>query len=137
MLHDIFCAVAIVIGSLFMLIAGIGLVRFPDLYLRMSATTKAATFGVGFSLLAAALHFYDWGISTRALATIVFIFISAPVAAHIVGRAAYLNRVPLWKNTLCDELEGRYDVKSHRLANAEQAVRNPSERVIGGKNISE
>lgn len=99
-----------------MCIAGMGVVRFPDIFIRMSATTKAATFGVGFNLLAAAIHFDELGVQMRAIAAILFIFLTAPVAAHAIGRAAYLNHVPLWQKTLCDQLQGRYKGRTHKLA---------------------
>ena len=101
----IFTALLIVIGALLVLIAGIGLVRMPDLYLRMSATTKAATLGVGSILLGAAIYFNDLGISSRAIAIIIFLLITAPVAAHMLGRAAFSNGIPLWENTLYNELQ--------------------------------
>ena len=101
---EIFTAVLILIGALFMLIAGLGIVRMPDLYLRMSATTKAATLGAGSILLGAAIYFYDLGISSRAIATIIFLLITAPVAAHMLGRAAFSSGVPLWEDTLYNEL---------------------------------
>ena len=101
---EIITVVLILIGALFMLIAGIGIVRMPDLYLRMSATTKAATLGTGSILLGAAIYFNELGISSRAIATIIFLLITAPVAAHMLGRAAFSYGVPLWENTLYNEL---------------------------------
>jgi multicomponent Na+:H+ antiporter subunit G len=116
MILETACSILLICGAFFMCIAGIGLVRFPDLYIRMSATTKAATFGVGFNLLAAAIHFDSLGVQMRALAAICFIFLTAPVAAHLIGRAAYLNQVPLWEKTICDQLQGRYRRRTHELA---------------------
>jgi len=124
---ELLAAIFLLIGSFFMLIAGIGLLRLPDLYLRMSATTKAATFGVGFALLSAATYFGDLGVSTRAVATILFLFLTAPVAAHVLGRAAYMNKVPLWDKTTCDELQGRYNLKSHKLASSDSDVERLSD----------
>jgi multicomponent Na+:H+ antiporter subunit G len=99
-------AALILVGASFMLIASIGLVRLPDVYTRMSATSKAATLGAACALLAGALRFLEPGVSGRALAAIGFIMLSAPVAAHMIGRAAYATGVPLWKGTLRDELKG-------------------------------
>lgn len=124
---ELVAAIFLLIGSFFMFIAGIGLLRLPDLYLRMSATTKAATFGVGFTLLAAATYFGDLGVSTRAIATVLFLFLTAPVAAHVLGRAAYMNKVPLWEKTIHDELEGMYNMKSHKLASSEADVERLSD----------
>jgi len=97
----------LVIGAVFSLIAAIGVVRFPDLFLRMHCSTKSATFGVSFIMLGAALHFGDLVSFTKALATIIFILVTAPVAAHVLARAAYLAGVPLWKGTLSDEMRGQ------------------------------
>jgi len=120
-------AILIVIGALFMFVAALGVLRMPDLFLRMSATTKAATLGVGFILLAAAVYFNDFGTTTRALATIIFLLITAPVAAHMIGRAAYFNGVPLWEGTLVDELQGRYDERTHILESAEESPGSKTE----------
>ena len=114
-------------GTLFMGVAAVGIVRMPDLFLRMSATTKAATLGVGFILLAAAVYFNDFGTTTRALATIIFLLITAPVAAHMIGRAAYFNGVPLWEGTFVDELQGRYNEQTHVLASSTDTARSSSE----------
>ena len=99
--------VLIVIGSVFMFFAALSLVRMPDLYIRMSSSTKAATLGVGLVLLGAASHFatVDSGASLRAVAVIIFIFLTAPVSAHMIARAAYFNGEPMWSGTLIDEWE--------------------------------
>jgi multicomponent Na+:H+ antiporter subunit G len=102
-------AVFMLIGALFMLIGGLGVVRFPDLYTRVSASTKASTLGVSFSLFGLAVHFHELGITMRALATIVFVVITAPVAAHLISRAAYAVGVRLWDQAVTDELHGQYE----------------------------
>jgi multicomponent Na+:H+ antiporter subunit G len=117
-MHEVASGILLVIGTIFMVVAGVGIVRMPDLYLRMSATSKAATLGVGLVLLAVAVHFHDFGVTSRALATIIFLLFTAPVAAHIIGRAAYIAGVPLWEGTVCDELRGRYDKDTHLLSSS-------------------
>lgn len=102
-------------GAIFMGLAAVGILRMPDLFLRMSSTAKSATLGVGFMLLAVAVYFDDFGVTCRALATIAFTFLTVPVAAHRIGRAAYFVGVPLWEETICDELHGRYNVSTHVL----------------------
>ncbi|MEW5867635.1 MAG: monovalent cation/H(+) antiporter subunit G [Chloroflexota bacterium] len=119
-MFEILMAVLLLLGAIFMLLASIGLVRMPDLYLRMSAATKAATLGAGLILSGAAMFFSDLGISSRAIATIVFLLITAPVSAHMLARAAFFNGVPLWEGTKINELHGRYDCKTHELAGSEQ-----------------
>jgi multicomponent Na+:H+ antiporter subunit G len=98
----------ITIGTFFILMAGLGLVRMPDLFLRMSASTKAATLGVGCTLLGVALYFGDFATFIRAGAIIIFLLLTAPVAAHLIGRAAYQDGVPLWEETRFDDLRRHY-----------------------------
>lgn len=118
-MRELFSAILIIFGATFMLIAALGVVRMPDLYLRMSASTKASTLGVATILLATAIYFNDFGIASRVIATIIFIMLTAPVAAHMMGRAAYFNGVPLWSGTRYDELKGRYNVETHALGGGE------------------
>jgi multicomponent Na+:H+ antiporter subunit G len=111
MIRDVF----LVIGASFLLLASIGIIRMPDLYSRIQAATKASTLGVGCIILALAIHFGDVGVSVRALLVIAFFFLTAPVAAHVIGRAAYFVGVPLWERTIIDELRGHYDAGTHKL----------------------
>jgi len=129
-MREIITVIFILLGTFFMFVAAVGINRMPDLYLRMSATTKAATLGAGFMLLAAVVHFsYDIGVSSRALATILFLLATAPVAAHMIGRAAYFNGVPLWKDSVVDELRGRYDELTHSLAGSPEPMDDTSDPV--------
>ena len=115
MILDFLAAALLLIGALFILTATIGIVRMPDLYLRMSAVSKAATLGIACILLGVALIFADVSVSARALAAIIFIMLTAPVASHLIGRAGYITGVPLWQGTIRDDLRGRYDEKTHVL----------------------
>jgi multicomponent Na+:H+ antiporter subunit G len=94
----------VVLGAAFMLLAAIGIVRMPDLFTRMQAATKASTLGAGCLLAAAAIDFAEVAVTTRCALIIAFIFLTAPVAAHMIGRAAYLAGAPLWEGTVVDEL---------------------------------
>jgi multicomponent Na+:H+ antiporter subunit G len=109
MIRETACAILLIIGACFTLISGLGMLRFPDLYMRISASTKASTLGAGFSLLALALHFNKLDITMRAVATIIFLVITGPVAAHLISRAAYYVGIAPWKGTVADELRNRYD----------------------------
>ena len=106
----------LVIGAIFLLAAAIGVVRMPDLFTRMQTATKAATLGISCTLGAVALYMEDLGVAMRALFTMLFFFLTAPVAAHMIGRAAYFIGVPLWEQTIIDELHGHYDRRTHKLA---------------------
>ena len=101
---DIATGIVWLAGAAFALLAAVGVLRMPDVYMRMSAAAKASTLGVGCLLAAAAVHFDDLAIASRAAAVIVFVLLTAPVAAHMIGRAAYFTGVPLWEKSVCDEL---------------------------------
>lgn len=109
MIVTILTIALVTIGTFFMAVAAIGLVRMPDLFMRMSAGTKAATLGVGCVLAAVAIFFGDLAMTSRAVAIFVFLLITAPVAAHIIGKAAYEDGTPLWEKTLFDDLRKDYD----------------------------
>ncbi|MBA2746657.1 MAG: monovalent cation/H(+) antiporter subunit G [Flavisolibacter sp.] len=109
------------IAALFILLAAIGLVRMPDFYLRVSVTTKAATLGIGMMLVGAAIYFAEVSVTSRVLAIIFFLLLTAPVAAHMIGRTSYFIGTELWKKTILDELKGQYVKDSHRLLSGEEA----------------
>lgn len=96
------------LGSLFVFLAAVGILRMPDTYLRMAVTTKAATLGIGLILIAAAIYFEDLSTTTRVLAIILFILLTAPVGAHLIGKASYIVGNKLWEKSLMDDLEGKY-----------------------------
>lgn len=91
-------------GAAFTLLGALGTLRMPDLFTRLQASTKAGTLGVCCIMVAAAIHFVDLAVAVRALLVIAFLFLTAPVAAHIIARAAHYTRVPLWKRSVMDEL---------------------------------
>jgi multicomponent Na+:H+ antiporter subunit G len=114
-MKDAFTVALLAIGGLFTLLAAVGIVRMPDVFTRMQAATKAATLGVACVMIAAATFFGDLGTCARALLTTVFVFFTAPVAAHTIGRAAYFVGADLCDGTVVDELRDRYEQDTHRL----------------------
>jgi multicomponent Na+:H+ antiporter subunit G len=104
------------VGAIFIFVAGLGVLRLPDLFMRMHANTKSATMGVGFIMLGAAVYFDDITVTTRALAVVVFLLVTAPISSHLLARAAYFSGIPLWDKTLSDDLRGHYDMKTHQLS---------------------
>ncbi|MBC8180580.1 monovalent cation/H(+) antiporter subunit G [candidate division KSB1 bacterium] len=113
---EIIVTILLISGAAFMLLAAIGITRMPDLFTRMQAATKAAALGASFIFCAVAFFFSELGVTTRAAATIIFIFLTAPVAAHMLGRAAYLLGVPKWEGTVTDELRDRYNLEKGTLS---------------------
>lgn len=104
------------IGAIFALLAGVGIVKMPDTFLRLSVTTKAATLGSGFILASAAIFFGSSSVNTRVAVIIFFILITAPVSGHLIGRAAYRSGNKLCKGTRMDDLEGKYDEETGKLS---------------------
>lgn len=104
MFAEIISGLLLIIGATFMLIAAIGIIRFPDLLMRMHASTKAGSLGASALLIGAAIIFPTTDVVTRVLTTVIFILLTAPVAAHVIGRAAYHIGIDLWEGTLVDEL---------------------------------
>ena len=121
---NIILAILSTVGALAILFASIGILRMPDFYLRLSVTVKASCLGVGLLLICAAIMFPDdASVTTKSIAIIFFLFITAPIAAHMIGRAAYFTGVPLWKGTIIDELDGMYNKKTHALeSNPDNAI---------------
>lgn len=93
------------LGGFFCFVAGLGILRLPDVLIRMHASTKAGTLGSGLILVAVAIYFADTATITRAVATILFLLITAPVAAHMIGRAAYRSGIPLWNTRIEEEVK--------------------------------
>ncbi|MDQ7858142.1 MAG: monovalent cation/H(+) antiporter subunit G [Armatimonadota bacterium] len=126
--RELLTAALLAFGAIWILIAAAGIVRMPDLYLRMSASSKAATLGAALMLLAVAVHFQALGVVSRVGATVAFILLTAPVAAHMIARAAYVTGVPLWRGTMVDELRGRYDPETHALRDPDGGPARAAER---------
>ncbi len=124
-MQEVLYLVFMVTGAAFMCIAGLGILRMPDLFMRLSAATKASTLGVGFLLLAVAVKYPVIEIISRSLAIIVFVVLTAPIAAHMIGRAAYLSGIPLWKNSIVDRLCDRYDRCNLLLLGGEESPPSP------------
>ncbi|MCL7939818.1 monovalent cation/H(+) antiporter subunit G [Halomonas sp. ATCH28] len=121
----------ILAGAIFMFLAALGVVRLPDLLTRMHATTKAATLGATLIMLAVALHFAQVAVVARAFGVILFIMMTAPVAAHVIGRAGYFVGSRLWGGTVKDELKPNYDPLTHELKSGMETERN-ARRDSGG-----
>lgn len=102
-MSDVITAVAVLIGTIWLLLAALALIRMPDVYCRLSATTKAVTFGVSMMLLGASFALDDTAVTLRALAGIAFFFLTSPIAAHVLARAAHLRGTPMWEGSLLDE----------------------------------
>jgi multicomponent Na+:H+ antiporter subunit G len=90
-------------GSAFALLAAIGVLRMPDVFTCMQASTKASTLGLGCLLIGAALQLTDLPSLVRLACIGGFLLLTTPVSAHVIARASYRAGVPLWKGTVIDE----------------------------------
>ncbi|WP_199232342.1 Na+/H+ antiporter subunit G [Rubrivivax albus] len=92
---QIVAAVLLVVGGVFALVGAVGLLRFPDFYMRLHAPTKATTLGVGGVLVASMVLSWTRGeVGLHELLITLFLFVTAPVSANLLSQAALHGRVP-------------------------------------------
>ncbi len=120
---DWIVAACLLAGGAIMVLGAVGVVRMPDLFTRMQTATKPGILGSGLLALAVSIHFADVWVALRAVLISGFFFLTAPVAAHVIARAAYFAGDKLWEGTVRDELRGQYDPESHRLDSSPAAGR--------------
>lgn len=116
---EITSTIFLLIGVTFVFVGALGILRMQDVFIRMSASTKTTILGTGFTLLGVIIFFGDLGVTGRALAIFMFTLATAPVSAHMIGRAAYSDKVALWEGTVIDELAGKYDDDNQTLSSGE------------------
>ncbi len=90
-MKEVFSAVFLVGAGFFAFVAGLGLVRFPDLAGRMHAATKASGAAFALALAALCLRSPSLEVLTKSLVAVGFAFLTLPVAAHLLGRAALIK----------------------------------------------
>ncbi len=96
-MSDVIAGLLILLGGIFGVLGAVGLVRMPDILIRMHASTKIGTLSCGLVVTAAAVHFGDWSTSVRAVLIILFLLLTAPIASHMIARAAVSSGLPLWR----------------------------------------
>jgi len=102
-MSDIIGYILIIVGILFDIFGCIGLVRFPDVYNRLQASTKCVTLGTILLLFGVALVRGLGPTATRAIICAIFIMITSPTAAHAIAKGAYASGVRLWENSVVDK----------------------------------
>jgi multicomponent Na+:H+ antiporter subunit G len=116
--HEIIALVMAGVGCVFTLLGAIGVFRMPDVFMRMSTSAKASTLGVTSLVLASAVYHAELSLTVRALFVVCFVFMTVPVASHLIGRAAYVSGAKLWARTGEDALKGKYDRTRRTLMGA-------------------
>ncbi|WP_453991258.1 monovalent cation/H(+) antiporter subunit G [Bacillus nitroreducens] len=108
---EVFAVLSILVGTIFSFFAAVGLIRLPDVYSRAHAASKSSTMGVLFILVGTFLFFIMEGtFSIRLFLGIFFVFLTAPVAAHVIVRSAYRSKVPLAEQSVQDDLKGVIEI---------------------------
>jgi multicomponent K+:H+ antiporter subunit G len=94
MLSEIIVSLLLLIGGAFALLGSVGLARLPDFFMRLHGPTKATTLGVGAIVIASLVHIglEEDGLSLRELGITLFLFITAPVTAHLLSKAALAEK---------------------------------------------
>ena len=90
-------------GATLALLAGVGVLRMPDVFTRMQASTKASTLGLGCLLLGLAVRNPEFSFVVRAASIAAFMLLTTAVGAHVIARAAALTGAALWEGTTVDE----------------------------------
>jgi len=99
---EIIGAFTTLIGSIFILLGSVGMVRMPDFYNRIQTGTKASTLGTMLSLLGIGLIHLDWG--GKIVVLILFVLMTNPVSSHVIARAAHFTKISLTGKTVVDKL---------------------------------
>lgn len=110
MIREILVSAFLLMGGILSIIAAIGVIRLPDLFTRMHAATKVGTVGVSSITIGLMVHFGNITVTSRGLLVIGFFLLTAPVAAHMIGRAAYRSGVSLWILTRIDEWKSHGEI---------------------------
>jgi|AACY02.3.fsa_nt_gi multicomponent Na+:H+ antiporter subunit G len=105
---DIAASLVLLIGGAFCLIAALGVIRMPDVFMRMHASTKAGTLGVGLIGFATALLVSQTGFVLKAVVIVAFIIITAPIGSHLLGRAAFRAETKVFQATTEDDEVARF-----------------------------
>lgn len=110
MIREVGVAFCLLCGVGFVLLAALGALRFPDALTRMAAVSKASTLGLTFIFLAVILQSQNVGDMSKAFLTIAVLWLSAPIAAHLLGRAAVKAG-----ERLCQQTKGTHLVDEIKL----------------------
>lgn len=103
---DVVGIVFIAIGLGFDFLGCLGLVRFPDVYNRLQASTKCVTFGTCSILLGTFLVLGFTSAGIKCLLALLFVVLTSPTASHVLARASHKAGVKLWSQSVCDEYKG-------------------------------
>lgn len=93
----------LIMGALFILISAIGIIRLPDLFMRMHATTKTNSIGISLILIGTMMAFPQVTNILKGLMIIIFIYLTSPLGAHMIGKAGLITKVKKWERNVRDD----------------------------------
>lgn len=102
-MNEIISLLFILVGITFDLFGCIGLIRLPDVYNRLQASTKCVTLGTCGILMGVVVKFGFTAAGVKAILCIIFLLLTSPVAAHALARGAHRCGVKLWEKSVCDK----------------------------------
>lgn len=103
---EILSGLFVLLGAFLMLISAIGILRLPDFYSRLSAVTKNSTIGVVFIIVGAIIYFNNIEVLMKGAGIVLFIALTSPTSAFVIGKAAVHVKVPFWGKTDKSDFEG-------------------------------
>lgn len=120
---NILIVISISVGVLFSAVTALGLIRLPDVYTRTHAASKSSTLGVLAILTGTFIHFWiiEGIFNTQMIIAIAFLFITAPVAGHLIGRASYVSGIIVTEKTVRDDMGPALKNKRKRFASKKPA----------------
>ena len=118
---DIVAAVLLVLGTLLSAIAGFGILRFPDVLSRMHAATKPQVLGLFLALAGLGFALKTWAVVPVLIVAWLAQLITAPVSAHLVGRATYRSHHLDSKHIAVDDLAEAIAEQERHAAEAEES----------------
>ncbi len=93
---DTIAAIFLFLGGAFTLVAGIGIFRMQDVFIRMHASTKVGTLGSGLVMAGVAVFFQEPQVIVKVVLIVLFLILTAPIGAHMIGRAALRTGIRPW-----------------------------------------
>ncbi len=93
----------LIMGALFILISAIGIIRLPDLFMRMHATTKTNSIGISLILIGTMMAFPQVTNILKGLMIIIFIYLTSPLGAHMIGKAGLITKAKKWERNVRDD----------------------------------
>jgi multicomponent Na+:H+ antiporter subunit G len=100
-INEIIGMILIIIGLIFQVLGGFGLVRLPDVYNRLQAATKTITMGA--ISIALGVGIFDTDLLPKSILVAAFLLLTNPISSHAIARAAYRSGIPLWSGSVVDD----------------------------------